>query len=44
MIRIDDGQALIKASEPIPSGRASFEEGQHVYASWDVEHTVCVKD
>ena len=44
MIRIDDGQALIRASEPIPSGRASFAEGDHVFASWDVDHVVYIQD
>ena len=44
MIRIDDGQTLIRASEPIPSGRASFAEGDHVFASWDVDHVVYIQD
>ncbi|MGI9303884.1 MAG: ABC transporter ATP-binding protein [Gammaproteobacteria bacterium] len=43
LIRIDDGQTLIKASEPIPAGRASFREGEHVYAAWEPAHAVYIK-
>ena len=44
LIRLDGGKAMIEASEPIPSGQASFEAGDHVFASWDVEHVVYVQD
>ena len=43
MIRLDDGDALIQASEPIPGGRASYAEGEHVFASWDADHAVYLK-
>ena len=44
LIRLDGGKAMIEASEPIPSGQTSFEAGDHVFASWDVEHVVYVQD
>ena len=44
MIRIDDGHALIRASEPIPSGEARFAQGDRVFASWDIDHVVYVRD
>ena len=44
MIRIDGGHALIRASEPIPSGEARFASGDRVFASWDVDHVVYVRD
>jgi len=44
MIRIDGGHALIRASEPIPSGEARFASGDRVFASWDIDHVVYVRD
>ena len=44
MIRIDDANALVRASEPIPSGEARFGQGDRVYASWDIDHVVYVRD
>ena len=44
MIRIEDGHALVRASEPIPSGEARFAQGDRVFASWDIEHVVYVRD
>lgn len=44
MIRIDGGHALIRASEPIPSGEARFAQGDRVFASWDIDHVVYVRD
>ena len=44
MIRIDGGPALIRASEPIPSGEARFASGDRVFASWDIDHVVYVRD
>jgi spermidine/putrescine ABC transporter ATP-binding subunit len=43
LVRLGGGQ-VIEASEPIPSGQASFSEGDQVYASWDVDHVVYLKD
>lgn len=42
IIRIEGSQALVRASEPIPSGRATFAEGEHVVASWQMNHIVYV--
>ena len=44
MIRIDDANALVRASEPIPSGEARFGQGDRVFASWDIDHVVYVRD
>jgi len=44
MIRIDDASALVRASEPIPSGEARFGQGDRVFASWDIDHVVYVRD
>ena len=44
MIRIDDGNSLVRASEPIPSGEARFGQGDRVFASWDIDHVVYVRD
>lgn len=44
LIRLDSGKAMIEASEPIPSGQTSFEIGDHVFASWDVDHVVYIRD
>ena len=44
MIRIDGGHALIRASEPIPSGEARFAQDDRVFASWDIDHVVYVRD
>ena len=44
LIRLDSGKAMIEASEPIPSGQTSFEVGDHVFASWDVDHVVYIRD
>ena len=44
MIRTDGGHALIRASEPIPSGEARFASGDRVFASWDIDHVVYVRD
>lgn len=44
MIRIDDANALVRASEPIPSGEARFGQGDRVFASWDIAHVVYVRD
>lgn len=44
MIRIDNGSALVRASEPIPSGEARFAQGDRVFASWDIDHVVYVRD
>ena len=44
MIRIDGGHALIRASESIPSGEARFASGDRVFASWDIDHVVYVRD
>ena len=44
MIRIDDANALVRASEPIPSGEARFAQGDRVFASWDIDHVVYVRD
>ena len=44
MVRIDGGHSIIRASEPIPSGRARFSHGDPVFASWDIDHVVYVRD
>ena len=44
MIRIDDANALVRASEPIPSGEARFAQGDRVFASWEIDHVVYVRD
>ena len=44
LIRLESGKAMIEASEPIPSGQNSFEVGDHVFASWDVDHVVYIRD
>ena len=44
MIRLDDANALVRASEPIPSGEARFGQGDRVFASWDIDHVVYVRD
>ena len=44
MIRIDGAHALIRASEPIPSGEARFAQDDRVFASWDIDHVVYVRD
>ena len=44
MIRIDEANALVRASEPIPSGEARFGQGDRVFASWDIDHVVYVRD
>ena len=44
LIQLESGKAMIEASEPIPSGQASFEAGDHVFASWDVDHVVYIRD
>ena len=43
-IQLESGKAIIEASEPIPSGQTSFEVGDHVFASWDVDHVVYIRD
>lgn len=43
LIRLDDNDALIRASEPLPDGLPRFEEGQSVFAWWAVEQAVCLK-
>jgi len=43
MIRLADGKAMIRASEPIPSGRASFAEGDSVFACWEPDQAVYVR-
>ena len=43
MVRIDGGQAIVEASEPIPTGQANFEVDEHVYASWECDHAVYLK-
>ena len=44
LIRLEDGKTMLEASEPIPSGRASFAKGVHVYASWDMDHVVYIRE
>jgi ABC-type Fe3+/spermidine/putrescine transport system ATPase subunit len=44
LIQLESGKAIIEASEPIPSGQTSFEVGDHVFASWDVDHVVYIRD
>ena len=44
IIRIEGGHALVRASEPIPSGEARFAQGDRVFASWDIDHVVYVRD
>ena len=44
LVRLESGKAIIEASEPIPSGQTSFEVGDQVYASWDVDHVVYIRE
>ena len=44
LIRLESGKAMIEASELIPSGETSFEVGDQVFASWDVDHVVYIRD
>lgn len=43
MIRLADTGTLLRASELLTSGSATFEEGQKVFASWNAEHAVYLK-
>ena len=43
-INILDGGALLKASEAIPVGKASFEAGDRVQAYWQAENVVCISE
>ena len=43
LVRLE-GRQVVEASEPIPSGQASFSEGDRVYVSWDIDHVVYLKD
>jgi spermidine/putrescine transport system ATP-binding protein len=43
LVRLDDGHSLLRASEPIPAGAATFAQGDSVYATWDLNQCVCVK-
>ena len=43
LIRLDGGKAMLEASELIPSGQTSFEVGDRVFASWEVDHVVYVR-
>ena len=41
-ISVLDGASLLKASEPIHHGQASFEVGDFVHAYWQEENVVCI--
>jgi spermidine/putrescine ABC transporter ATP-binding subunit len=43
MIRLN-GRRTIKASQPIPSGRATFQVGERVFVSWNSEMGVYIKE
>ena len=43
-INILNGEALLKASEAIPAGKASFEAGDRVQAYWQEENVVCISE
>ncbi|MBO68057.1 MAG: polyamine ABC transporter ATP-binding protein [Acidiferrobacteraceae bacterium] len=43
-INILNGTALLKASEPIPHGEASFKVGDFVHAYWQEDNVVCITD
>jgi ABC-type Fe3+/spermidine/putrescine transport system ATPase subunit len=43
LVRLDDGHGLLRASEPIPAGQATFAQGESVYATWKFDQPVCVR-
>ena len=44
MVRLDSGQAIVEATELIPTGKANLEVDDHVYASWECDQAVYFKD
>jgi len=43
-INVLSGRALLKASEAIPTGEASFKVGDRVQAYWQEENVVCISE
>lgn len=43
LIRLDDGHGLLRASEPLPAGQASYAQGEVVFATWQFDQIVCVR-
>ena len=43
-ISVLNGKSLLKASEPIPHGEASFKAGDFVHAYWQEENVVCIDE
>jgi ABC-type Fe3+/spermidine/putrescine transport system ATPase subunit len=44
LICISGCNALVRASEPIPSGTATFAVGDQVIVYWNVDHAVYVRE
>ena len=44
LIRVDQSDIVLQASEPIPSGKASFAKGARLFASWDLDHVVYIRE
>ena len=44
MVRLPQSNALMRASEQIPTGIPSFAEGDNVYASWEASQAVYVRE
>lgn len=43
VVRLSDCGMVIRASEPLPSGRPSFDEGDAVFVTWDPDQAIYLK-
>ncbi|MEM7224350.1 MAG: ABC transporter ATP-binding protein [Pseudomonadota bacterium] len=44
LIRVDNCDIMLQASEPIPSGKATFSKGSRLFASWNLDHVVYIRE
>jgi len=43
VIRLNETGAIIRASEPLPNGKPTFDEGSKVFVSWDPDQAIYLK-